>query len=936
MKKLFLISIFITGAMIAQEKRDGHSQQNGMSPLYNSIQGAMMSQEKHLTQTPYGFEYVKESGGIQEYKMTTNGLTVLLKEDHSAPVATFMVTYNVGSRNEAIGYTGSTHLLEHLMFKGSRKFNTDKGNSVFQLLQSLGSRMNATTWLDRTNYYETMPSEHLETAIEIEADRMRNAFIKEADRQAEMTVVRNEFERGQNNPLSVLDEHIWATAYLAHPYHHSTIGWKADIENVSIERLKRFYDTFYWPNNATVTIVGDFEKEKALTLVKKHFGRISKSREEIPKVYTEEPKQEGQRKILLKRAGQQGVVGVAHKTPPATHEDAPNFLVLSSILSSGKNSRFYKNITDKGFATSVFIWDSLFRDPGLFAVYANLTPGTDHQKVEDLVMAEYEKIKKEGVTEEEVEKAKAQIMAAIKFGQDGSFAVAGGLNEAIASGDWTLFTTYNEKLLGVTKETVKAVVEKYFLEDLSTVGHFIPKTSGEQQTKKGPSSATELAEMKKQYFSEEKEEDKELLASQIEDSEPVKGVRLLTLKRGTGVVTLTGSFLGGDIYAPSKNKRIPDIVVAMLDQGTTKSSKFEISNKIEKAGARLSFSNGKARVGFFGKFLSEDTALITSLLSEQLRFPAFNEEELEKTKKRIITGYKKSKESTRRNALNNMLKGFYSENHQNAPDDADESIKNVERITAEDLRAYHEASYGKGSIVVVAVGDVDHASLSAIIKENFEGWKDSPLEEKKESKKGTKNAGKAYVTMQDKTSTDFLVGIPLGINRDHPDYMPLFVANYILGGNFSARLMQAVRVKEGLTYGIRSSMSGFGNDTDGYWYVGGTFSPELLSKGESSTLREVKKWAQDGVTQEEVNITKSTLTGSYKVGFDTTGGLAGGILSAVIDWEGLSYVDEMPNRVNSITLEQVNAAIKKYISIEDLYEVAAGSIDQEGNPLKQE
>lgn len=895
----------------------------------------MMSQEKYPTQTPYGFEYVKESGGIQEYKMTTNNLTVLLKEDHSAPVATFMVTYNVGSRNEAIGYTGSTHLLEHLMFKGSRKFNTDKENSVFQLLQSLGSRMNATTWLDRTNYYETMPSEHLETAIEIEADRMRNAFIKEEDRQAEMTVVRNEFERGQNNPFSVLDEHIWATAYLAHPYHHSTIGWKSDIENVSIERLKKFYDTFYWPNNATVTMVGDFEKEKALALVKKHFGRIPKSREEIPEVYTEEPKQEGQRRVLLKRAGQQGVVGVAHKTPSATHEDSPNFLVLSSILSSGKNSRFYKNITDKGLTTSVFIWDSLFRDPGLFAVYANLTPGTDHQKVEDLVMAEYEKIKEDGVTEEEVEKAKAQLIASMKFGQDGSFAVAGGLNEAIASGDWTLFTTYDEKLSGVTKETVKAVVEKYFLEDLSTIGHFIPKVSGEQQTKRGPSNATELAQMKKQYFSEE-EESKGPLASQIEDSEPVKGVRLLTLKRGTGVVTLTGSFLGGDIFAPSENKRIPDVVVSMLDQGTTKSSKFEISNKIEKVGARLSFSNGKARVVFNGKFLSEDTALIVGLLSEQLQFPAFNGEDLAKTKKRMITAYKKSKESTRGNAINNMLKGFYSESHQNAPDNADESIKNVEKITTEDLKAYHEENYGKGSMVIVAVGDVDHASLSATIKKSFGEWKDSPLEEKKETQKGTKNAGKAYVTMQDKTSTDFLVGIPLGINRDHPDYRPLFVASYILGGNFSARLMQTVRVKEGLTYGIRSSMSGFGNDTDGYWYVGGTFSPDLLSKGESSTLREIKKWAQDGVTQKEVDTTKSTLTGSFKVGFDTTRGLASGILSAVIDWEDLSYVDEMPNMINGVTLEQVNAAIKKYISIEDLYEVAAGSIDQEGNPLKQE
>ena len=551
-------------------------------------------------------------------------------------------------------------------------------------------------------------------------------------------------------------------------------------------------------------------------------------------------------------------------------------------------------------------------------------------------MAEYEKIKKEGVTDEEVEKAKAQLIAAIKFRQDGSFAVAGSLNEAIASGDWTLFTTYEERLAGVTKETVSAVVEKYFLEDLSTIGHFIPKVGGDQRGKRGPSGATELAEIKKQYFSKEEEREEGALASQVKSSEPIEGVKLFTLERGSGVVTLSGSFLGGDIYAPSENKRIPDVVVSMLDQGTTKSSKFEISDKIEKAGAMLRFSSGKARVGFNGKFLSEDTALIVELLSEQLQLPAFNEEELEKTKKRMITAYKKSKESTRGNALNNMLEGFYSETHQNAPNNADESIKNIEKITTDDLRAYHKANYGRGSMVVVAVGDVDHAELSNIIIENLKDWQTSPLEEKKETEKGTKNAGKAYVTMQDKTSTDFLVGVPLGINRDHPDYRPLFVASYILGGNFSARLMQTVRVKEGLTYGIRSSMSGFGNDTDGYWYVGGTFAPELLSKGESSTLREIKKWAKDGVTNEEVAVAKSTLTGSYKVAFDSTGGLAGGILAAVVDWGGLSHLDDYPEKINSITPEQVNDAIKKYISVEDLYEVAAGSIDQEGNPLEKE
>ena len=895
------------------------------------ITGITMSQEKH-----YGFEFVKESGGIQEYKMTSNGLTVLLKEDHSAPVATFMVTYNVGSRNEAIGYTGSTHLLEHLMFKGSRKFNTDKGNSVFQLLQSLGARMNATTWLDRTNYFETVPSEHLETAIEIEADRMRNAYIKEEDRQSEMTVVRNEFERGQNSPFGVLDEHIWAMAYMAHPYHHSTIGWKSDIEGVSIERLKEFYDTFYWPNNATATIVGDFQKTEALAMVKKHFGRIMKSRNEIPGVYTEEPEQEGQRRVVLKRAGQQGVVGVAHKTPSATHEDAPAFIVLSSILSSGKNSRFYKKITDEGLTTSVFIWDSLFRDPGLFAVYANLTPGTDHKTVEDIIMSEYEEIKQNGVTKEEVDKAKAQLVANMKFRQDGSYMVAGSLNEAIASGDWTLYTTYEERVSAVTAEDIQSVVEKYFLEDLSTVGHFVPKSSGAQGARRGPSSATELAEMKKKYFSTAEDKQEGLLLAQIEDSEPVSGIRLLTLKRGSGVVTFSGSFLGGDVYAPSTNPRVPDVVVSMLDQGTTKSSKFEISNKLENVGARLSFSNGKARVGFGGKSLSEDMSLVIGLLAEQLRLPAFDSEELEKTKSRLITGYKKSKESTRGNALNSMLKNFYPSGHQNAADDPEVSIQHIENITTGALKKYHEEAYGTGSMVFVAVGDVSHDELSNLLKESFGDWKTSPLSDKKEEKRGSRSGGKTYVTMEDNTSTDFLVGIPVGITRDHPDYRPLYIASYILGGNFSGRLMQTVRVKEGLTYGIRSSMSGFSNDNDGYWYVGGTFAPQLLSKGESSTLREIKKWAKDGVTQKELDIAKTTLTGSYRVGFDTTGGLAGGILSAVVDWGDLSYVDNQPDKINAVTLDEVNNAIKTYISVEDLYQVAAGSVDENGEPLEKE
>ena len=207
------------------------------------------------------FEFVKTSGGIDEYRCTHNDLSILLMEDHSAPVATFMVTYHVGSRNEAIGHTGSTHLLEHMMFKGSKNFNKEKGNPIWTVLQDVGAQINATTWMDRTNYFELLPSEHLGRAIAIEADRMRNLFIKDEERQTEMTVVRNEFERGENDPFDTLDKNMWATAYQAHPYHHSTIGWRSDIEGVSTERLREFYETYYWPNNAKVTIIGDFKKD---------------------------------------------------------------------------------------------------------------------------------------------------------------------------------------------------------------------------------------------------------------------------------------------------------------------------------------------------------------------------------------------------------------------------------------------------------------------------------------------------------------------------------------------------------------------------------------------------------------------------------------------------------------------------------------------------
>ena len=424
---------------------------------------------------PESFKHIKSSGGIEEYQLKSNGLKVLMLQDSSTPVATFMVTYHVGSRNEAIGYTGSTHLLEHLMFKGSRNYNKEKGTAIWDELQNIGAQINATTWNDRTNYFEVVPSQYLEKAISIEADRMRYSFLRDEDRQPEMTVVRNEYERGENSPFDVLDKNIWATAYQAHPYHHSTIGWRSDIENVSTERLKDFYNIYYWPNNATATVIGDFNVDSTLSLIEKYFGEHSKSEHEIPKVYTEEPQQEGPRRIVVKRTGQAGITAVAHKTPHGLHNDIHAIHLLGKILCDGKSSRLYQKIVDQGLATSLFMYDFPFKDNGLFITYAFLTPEVSNQKVEEIILDEYNDIINNGVDQEELNRAIAKTRATVAFSRDGSYAVASALNEAIAIGDWEFYTNFLDNIEAVSTENIQLVANQYLVEDQSTVGWFIPK-----------------------------------------------------------------------------------------------------------------------------------------------------------------------------------------------------------------------------------------------------------------------------------------------------------------------------------------------------------------------------------------------------------------------------------------------------------------------------
>src|SRR5580698_2737315 len=369
-----------------------------------------------------GFSHVKSLGGIDEYRLESNGLTVLLMPDHSAPVVTFEVTYQVGSRNEVTGTTGATHILEHMMFKGSEAYNDQKGNSVKQYLERVGGEFNASTSFDRTDYFATVGRDYLEGYIAIEADRMRHLWLHESDRQAEMTVVRNEYERGKNDPENVLLEEVMEAAYVALPYHHPTIGWKSDIEHVPIEKLREFYDTFYWPNNATLTVVGDVQTPTALALVRKYYGAYARSPQPIPAIYTEEPAQTGPRRVIVTRPGELGTVVIAHKVPNGRDADVPALEMLDAILSSGKNARLYRSLVDQGLALSAGSGTDVLHDLSLHTLYAALTPGTTHEQVEKALVAELNKIKVSGVTPAEVATVKQQYIAEDAYKRDGTAA----------------------------------------------------------------------------------------------------------------------------------------------------------------------------------------------------------------------------------------------------------------------------------------------------------------------------------------------------------------------------------------------------------------------------------------------------------------------------------------------------------------------------------
>ena len=884
---------------------------------------------------PEGFTHMRTVGGIEEFRLDANGLRVLLYPNRGLPVATVMVTYEIGSRNESTGTTGATHILEHMMFKGTERYNAALGNDYTTQMERIGARKNATTYFDRTNYFAVLPKQYVPLAIKLEADRMRHLRLREDDLRSELTVVRNEYERGENNPVRTLLKEIFATAFLAHPYGHPVIGWKSDIENTTVETLRNFYDRYYWPENAVLSVIGGFDRAATFRAIRQHYGSIGNAPSAATAPATKEPRQLGPRRLTIERAGQLGVVLIGNKIPGGTHQDWAELTLLRHILGADKSGRLYRALDDRGKAGTSFAFAPRLRDPSLFFVGAYLTPESTHEEVERLLLEELEAIASAGISDEELAEAKSVIEAGMKYGRDGPYSIADQINDAIAIGDWTSYVRQPEAIQSVTVEDVQRVAEKYFIERTRTTGWFVPEQSNSVATRGGrpfgplyfrdpahfgPEAKANAAPSRAGASGADVDFSKGL------ESFEIGPIRVVTIDMPIPeVVSFVGSFAAGEHYSPEDRPTLASMTASMLDKGTVSADRFEIARTLDRIGAEIDFTTDTHSLRFSGKFLRDDAGTVLRLLAEQLRQPAFDAAVFETVRTRRISGLLQGVDDPDYRASNRLNRLLYPAAHPNHTATVDAAIESVRQTELAAVRDFHARHYGPESMLLVFAGDIDFEQVRAAVADAFDGWTGGvPYAENTVAPRPPENQ-RETIRLEDKPSASVRYGQATGLRRTDPDYLPFMVGNYILGGSFNSRLMADVRKEKGLTYDIRARHTG---DilTEGHWVLSASFAPDKLEAGLTATEAVVETWHREGVSPDAVAAAIETLEGSYLVNLSTTGMVARQVHSFVQRGFEPTYVDRYPEQLRQVDADKVNRAIRRYLDPAQMALVVAGTV----------
>lgn len=866
------------------------------------------------------FRVVAREHGVEELELVANGLRVLLLPDAGVPVVAVCVVYHVGSRNEAVGHTGATHLLEHLMFKGSRRFNSEAGTGVARVLERVGASFNATTWFDRTTYYETLPPEHLGLALELEADRMRGALLREEDLASELTVVHNELERGENDPFELLLRDSFAIAFREHPYHHPTIGWRSDVEAATIERLRGFYDTFYHPDNATLVLVGAFARDAALRLVQASFAPLPRAPRPFPPVVTREPRQEGERRFVLRRAGEVGWVACSWRAPEATHPDIHPLAVAADVLAGGVTSRLYQRLVEPGTCLDVQAVAWQLRDPGLFQVFASLNPPAAHAEVEAVVRAAVRELQSEPPRPEELERARIQVEAQTAFHRDAPAQVASALGEAVSAGDWRTYFDYLERVRAVGCEDVQRVAAAYFEDDALTVGYFVARDGNSRAAAEARPPRPRPCHWRSN------------LGADVRDVRLPGGARLLLLPRHSNcTVHVQGSLLAGHGMVGAADWTAASVLPDMLERGTARRARLELARTLEDRGIDLDVSGesfNPLEVWISGRCLSRHLDVLCEVLFEMLREPTFPEDELGRVRQLRLGELAQAQEDTFLRAFEAFSRAVFPAGHPFHRRPAEERRVGLLALGQADLRRLHRQLYGPASLVLALVGDFRPELVARRVEALGAGWSGGQPACPDVPRRGWADGTPAEVceVMADKPNLDVVIGCPGGLRRRDGDFVAALLGNAVLGqSTLSSRLGRRLRDQEGLTYGVVSRFFG-ASLVDGPWAVTFSVAPGNLERATVMAREEIARFVEEGPTQAELADERAAMAGSYRVALATPSGVARELARLVRHELPLTELDELPERILATPREAVVEAVRRHIGPAALARAVAGEV----------
>lgn len=903
----------------------------------------------------------EEALGVREFRLN-NGLKILLAENHSAPVLTYMQLFRVGSRDEGVGHTGATHFLEHMMFKGTRKFDPEKGLDSTELLNRIGAVSNATTWFDRTNYFEAVPSEYLEFCIKVEADRMRNLRLRQTDRDTEMSVVRDELERGENSPDEALEKEMYAIAFREHPYHHPTIGWRSDVEGVPMSRLRAFYDVFYWPNNCTIILVGNFQTTRALQLIAKYYGKIPTSPHPIPEVYTIEPPQEGERRYQISRAGDLPRVWIGHRTPASTHEDHYPLNVISHILggSHDRGSRLYKSLIDTGLAMEVACRHDELKDPALMILAATLTPEADPRQVEEVLLNELSKLAEEPVSEEELAPIRSANYKGSILARADQMEFAFALGEAEARADWRWLADFDAKFDAAGPSDIMRVAREYFVRQNRTVGYFIPTETasveedeaevftdqgdGEDDLKmdlaevmsmtkaqangKQPKQVSLTAAELDRVLVPAKKSTRATFSSQVHKEVLENGLRVLHMPiPGTGSVAVSTYLRAGNYFEPRHKHGLADAVADMLLRGSEGLSKDQLAQLVKELGLieGLNIHADSFAVKTAATVVSADLARYLQVLAEVFRKPIFLEDELAKLKSEWAARITEQKNNTGPAAVNRLYRELYPEGHLFHQKDFDNQLLELDSFSREDLIGFHQV-YSPSTTIIVITGDIEREKAIEFVREIFADWQGPPVPPiNLEMVEMPSEARRVELRMPDKSSMDIVLGYPLPVKFTDPEFYPLSMANLALGGDtITSRLGKVIREQHGLTYGVYSNLgdNAFGASP---WTVSLTVNPTNASTAISLLQKIMEDYRKKGITKAELARETSGAAGLFTVNLRSSIAIARAITRFESLGLGVEGMDRHVERILSVKKAQVDEVIQRYLHPDRMVMVLAGT-----------